>query len=185
MDEPLKSYSPEIERRNLYFIETSEKFSRLVVQIKEENVLEDLMVSFIAEIEEIEILLKVVNKKCENKNDDIWNRYYGKTSKKNILNGLKQHHRFIFYDGYNEILIKNSFTNEYICLDEYGCLFYYLNSFEKIIKKLSEINVKEVFDNNGFIPTHFCYRRELSNQEELLTNFIKEFKLEFVEKNEE
>jgi hypothetical protein len=82
MDEPLKPYSPETERSNLYFIETSEKFSRLVIQIKEENVLEDLMAAFIVEIKEIEILLKVVNKKYENKNDDIWNRYYGKLQRK-------------------------------------------------------------------------------------------------------
>jgi hypothetical protein len=68
-------------------------------------------------------------------------------------------------------------------LDEYGCLWYYLNSFSDLKTELENLNIKEVFDNNEFIFRYFCYRMELDNQKKYLDDFINEFNMENVEKN--
>jgi hypothetical protein len=180
MNEPVKSKSPEIEKKNLYFIEKGDNFERLVVQVNNENILEKLIIEFINNLFEIEILIKITN--AETTDEDIWKRYYGKISKENLLIGITKYHNFLFHDGYNEFLVKNSLTDEYICLDEYGILFYYLKSFEKIEEKLQALKFGKVFENSDFIPMHFCYRMELYNQREYLKEFIEEYNLKYGEK---
>ncbi|MDR0320151.1 MAG: hypothetical protein LBI28_01475 [Treponema sp.] len=182
MDEP-KSKSPEIERTNIFIIETYENFKRLAVQINDVNDIENLVVNYINSIEgNIKILIKIFEKYDNEKKDSICKRFYGETTKEKLLDGIKQYHDFIFHDGYSEFLIKNTTTNEYICLDEYGFLFYYLNEFDNIIMDLKNMDIKEVSSYENFISNYFCYRMELLDQETYIKKFVEEYNLKYVEK---
>jgi hypothetical protein len=182
MSEHVKSYSPEIEKANIYFLEKCDKFVRLAVQIDEEQILEKLIRDFIYELSEIEILVKTTDFNIEQQGGDPWKRYFGEISKEKLLSGIKKYQYFIFHDGFIQFLIKNSITDEYICLDEYGILYYYLNSFEKIEKELKSLNIEEVFDNKFFVSSHFCYKLEIKNHDNYVNEFIKEYHLEYGEK---
>jgi len=184
MEDQFKSYSPEIEKKNIYFLENSHEFNRLIVQLNDKKILENLIKSFVVSNENFKILLKITSYEKQNENKkDIWERYYGEISKDKLLNAMDKYNHFIFHDGYNEFLIKNSLTNEYICLDEYGCLWYYINSFKELKAELNKLEIKEVFNINEFIIKHFYYRMELNNQEKYFRDFINEFNMKYVEKN--
>jgi hypothetical protein len=177
-NKPIKSVSPIIKRNKIYLFEKTSKFIRLRIQNDDEDEIEERIMKFILNNSNpSDVLLKVFNNYDVN-DEIIWDYYFGKCDNNDLINTIKEYHNVIFHDGFNQFMVRNTETFEYICLDDHGILFYYDFSkkiFDEIIKGLN--NYKKVKNRTKFIMTkgHWHYRDK--DAEDDLNKFIKNLNL--------
>jgi hypothetical protein len=177
-NKPIKSVSPKIKRDRIYILEKKSEFARLIIQNNSEDELEERIINFIlSNSNPSDVLLKAFNGHDE-EGEITWDYYFGKCDNNNLIITIKEYHNVIFHDGFNQFMIRNTETFEYICFDDHGILFYYdfsENIFNKIIKELN--NYKKVRNYKEFImgAGHWHYRYK--DAEEDLNKFIKKLNL--------
>ena len=177
-NKPIKAVSPKIKRNKIYFLEKASEFNRLIVQTNDEDDIGEKIINFIrSSSNPSDILLRVFNDYDDNK-EIIWDSYFGKCDNNILINTVKEYHDVIFHDGYNQFMIRNTETFEYICFDDHGILFYYdfnKNLFNKIIKELNDYT--KVKNYNKFIMEEGHWHFREKDADDNLNKFIQELNL--------
>ncbi len=173
----LKSARNDYNPDPFYFFEENETFKRYVVYNPFYDVIKNIFIDIISNYNsEIEILLKDLKDYDETgKKDIIWDHYYTKTTKDKILEALDVHSKYIFYDGYQQLCIRDSITEDYFAFDDHGILFIYSENklIEDILKKYKIKNSK-----NELILEKPHWHIRPKDADDLKISFIKDLKID-------
>lgn len=173
---PIKSVSPNKNKKNIFFIEITKEYKRLSIQTDSEDKIQEILLSFLSKcINQIDILVKAHSGEYTEEDEIIWEYYLGISYKEELLQEIRRFHNSIYHDGNFQLLVKNQKTQEYLCLDDHGILFVYMNQFEEIISMIQgfiEVNSFSEFIMEG---GHWHYR--FKDAEKYFEDFIKHLKL--------
>ncbi len=177
-NDPMKSAREDYKPTPFYFSEENNNFKRYVVYNNSFEIIKQLLKEIISSYDNIiEILLKDSQGYDDKKEEDIWDRYYSETTKENILKLLEIHSKYIFFDGNNQLCIKDSSTGDYISFDDHGILFIYTDKFidDLLLKNGIEKKKNELIYDQG----HWHIRPK--DADVLMNNFIKDLQLKKLE----
>jgi hypothetical protein len=174
-DKPIKSVSPKLARDSIFYLEVAQQFTRIAVQCNDEARIRSLMRDFIGPLESnCEVLLKVHSGDSDD-GSIIWKYYIGEPHGDRLLEAVDRNHNAVFHDGYNQILARNKINQNYLCFDDHGILYFYLDSYDTILTALADF--KKADDTSKFIfaEGHWHYRP--GEAEQLLTELTADLQL--------
>lgn len=120
MNQPIKSASNEYKVSPFYCIETSGTTKRYIASLQDEQRIFDFILKFFRICEtEIELTIKNLS------NPDSPIEYTGKKSVSDAFKAFTRYSGLLLHDGYQELVIKNPATGDYLVYDDHGLLFIY------------------------------------------------------------
>ncbi len=168
---PLKSVSPKMRRIPIVVREKSTGYDRLLVQTGSKHKIEELLSYFLDKCPDtIEVLLKVDTGEYTDEGDTIWDHFFGRVLKTSLSAYIKEYQSTVYHDGQTQFLIKNPENQEYVCLDDHGLLYFYLDDFTALMKLLSDFTQDGNADRIIFSKSHWHYRP--GGAEDALKNLI-------------
>lgn len=173
---PIKSVSPDNKRDNMFFREITKEYKRLSIQTDSEEKIQEILLLFLSKcVDPVDILVKVHSGEYTKEDEIIWNYYLGNSYRKELLQEITKFHNSIYHDGNFQFLVKDPKTQEYLCLDDHGILFLYMENYEEILNLINGFLEVDSFSEYITGGQHWHYR--FKDAEKYLDELIKQLKL--------
>jgi len=168
-NQPIKAVSKEFTKEPFHLIQSNETDKRYVVSLTDKVTIRTLLAGFINQSKN-DVQIKIRDLDNPDKPVD----YSGLLGKAKLHELMTKHEDVIFHNGYHELMLKNSYSGDYIVFDEHGLIFIYTSQdYSKILKNLEaeyKPDEKLIYEYNHW---HYC----LPEGRRKLVDMIKDFEL--------
>ena len=174
---PIKSASTDGKRLRLVYIEREPDFSRLVLQSdQEEAILELILVFMSTTADPCDVMLKVQAGEYPATGEATWAHHLGSCSHGLVRSAIADHHDTVFHDGATQLLLRDPPSGAYICFDDHGLLFYYQDSYDRLLSALTGYEMQDSYSLFLNAGPHWHYR--CKDSEKKLAAFTLALQLE-------